>query len=148
VPEPEVKLCLGADSHHHAWHASLWRDRLPELQEMPAEGFVAPPAGEWPRVETFMTALGAAPTTIEKLAGVYRVLVPRQAATYQRHLDGASVVTDGPAMRALQLVLADDLADWRRGEFLLQGLLRSPEEVRLASACQSRLETVLIGGDR
>ncbi len=123
VGEPEVKLHLAADSLQHAWHASFWRERLPALREMEAEAFVAPVG---PGVEALVAALqsAASPTTIEKLAGVYRVVLPRQVAAYQSHLDQASPVTDGPTIRALHLVLADELADWQAGEVLVQGAAR------------------------
>jgi len=143
VAEPEVKLHLAADSQQHAWHASLWRDRLPALRELDAEAFVAP-AG--PSLEACVAALRAAPTTIERLAGVYRVVVPRQVAAYQRHLEEASPVADGPTIRALQLVLADELADWRAGELLVQGVLGSAADVARASDEVSRLETLLVAG--
>jgi hypothetical protein len=143
VAEPEVKLHLAADSQQHAWHASLWRDRLPALRELAAEEFVAPAAPLW---EAGVAALRAAPTTIERLAGVYRVVLPRQVAAYQRHLEDASPVTDGPTIRALQLVLADEVADWRAGELLLQGVLGSAADVTRAAAQVARLETLLVAG--
>jgi hypothetical protein len=143
VPEAEVKLRLAADSHHHAWHASLWRERLPELREMQGQQFVVAPA-ERPGSAAFVAAVGAAPTTIEKLVGVYRVALPRQVATYQRHLDRASAVADGPTIRALELVLADELADWRRGELLIQDHLSSAGDVERGAAHQARLETLLL----
>jgi hypothetical protein len=145
VAEPEVKLHVAADSHHHAWHASLWRPLLPALAEMDGEQFVAP---RGPGVGALVTALqpSASPTTIDKVVGLYRVVLPRLVTRYQRHLATASSVTDGPTIRALQLVVADELADWRRGEALVQGLLMSPEAVRSASEAQARLETLLIEG--
>jgi hypothetical protein len=143
VPEPDVKLRLAADSHHHAWHASLWRDRLPELRELEPEQFVGPSR---PPIEAFMTALRSSSTTIDKLVGVYRVLLPRLVTTYQRHLEQASEVTDGPAIRALRLVLADDVADWRDGEVAIQRLLVSALDVERACAHQARLEALLVGG--
>jgi hypothetical protein len=141
VPEPEAKLLLAGDSQHHAWHASLWRDRLPALRELDVDELVAPSR---PALSALVAALSASPTTVEKLAGVYRVVLPHQVAAYQRHLDAASAVTDGPTIRALRLVLADELADWRGGEFLLQQALGSAEDVQRASAHQGRLESLLI----
>jgi hypothetical protein len=115
VPEHEVKLALSEASFHHAWHAALWRERLPELREL-TEPFVAPPG---PGVVAVLTALGSAVTTMEKLLGIYRVVVPHQIAIYRRHLEAASAITDGPAIRALTLVLADDRSDQAEGERLI-----------------------------
>ncbi|MDQ6616771.1 MAG: hypothetical protein M3083_18995 [Actinomycetota bacterium] len=144
VPEPEVKLRLAADSHHHAWHASLWRQRLPQLHELPTEQLVAP-AADRPGLVAMMTALQSSPTTIEKVAAVYRVVLPHQVDAYQRHLERASALSDGPTIRALQLVLADELADWRAGECLIHDLMAFASDVARASAHQARLETLLTG---
>lgn len=140
VPEPEVKIRLAADSYHHAWHAALWRERLPVSQGTDGERLVAP-AGPW---AAFVTAFQQSPTTVERLAALYRVVLPRQVASYQDHLDTASSITDGPTIRALELVLADDLADWRRGERLLQRHLVSPGDVARAAAHQGTLEALLL----
>jgi hypothetical protein len=140
VPEPEVKIQLAADSHHHAWHAALWRERLPVSQGTDGEHLVAP-AGPW---AAFVTAFQRSTTTVERLVALYRVVLPRQVANYQDHLDTASSITDGPTIRALELVLADDLADWRRGERLLQRHLVSPREVAQAAAHQGTLEALLV----
>lgn len=143
VAEPEGKLLLDADSHHHAWHASLWRQLLPALRELVAGDLVAPSS---PELDAFMAALAASPSTIERLVAVYRVLLPRQVVAYQCHRERASSVTDGPTIRALELVLADDLNEWRQGERLLQQLLRHPRHVERAAVHQATLEGLLVGG--
>jgi len=143
VAEPEVKLRLAADSHHHAWHASLWRERLPELRELAGTEFVVP-AGE--QEAAFVAALAASATTLERLVGVYRVVLPRQVARYSCHRAQASTVTDGPTIRALDLVLADELTDWRAGELLVQATLGTIADVDRAAAHQARLEALLVGG--
>ena len=33
IPELDVKAMLGPHCYQHAWHADLWRQRLPELRE-------------------------------------------------------------------------------------------------------------------
>ncbi|MDQ1427511.1 MAG: hypothetical protein QOK39_987 [Acidimicrobiaceae bacterium] len=143
VAEAEVKVHLAAGSHHHAWHALLWRERLPELREMVAEGFVVPPGA---RESAFVDALAAAYTTVEKLVGVYRVALPRQVGIYTRHREEASPITDGPTIRALDLVLADQVADWRAGELLIQAVLTDVAMVELGAAHQARLEALWVAG--
>jgi hypothetical protein len=143
VAEPAVKVHLAAGSHHHAWHGALWRERLPELRDMPSEAFVVAPGK---RQAVFVDALAAAATTVERLVGVYRVALPRQVATYSRHRANASPITDGPTIRALDLVLADQLADWRAGEVLVQAALTDVAMVELGAAHQGRLEALLVGG--
>jgi len=144
VPEPEPKLRLGEDAYHHAWHAELWTGRLPKLRELAAEDFVAAPG---PAVAALLDAV-AAPTgtdqTIEKLVGIYRVLLPRKIAAYEAHGRTLSPLTDGPTERARSLVVHDERADWHRGELLVQSLLTTPERVERASRHQAALETLVV----
>ena len=56
--------------------------------------------------------------TIEKLVGVYRVLIPRKIAAYTYHLNGTSTITDAPTIRSLKFALQDEFEDWRDGEML------------------------------
>ena len=82
--------------------------------------------------------------TIEKLVGVYRVLIPHKIAAYTYHLNNTSTITDAPTIRSLRLVLNDELEDWRDGEMLLQSLIESDEEVERAATHQARLETLMV----
>lgn len=141
VPEPAAKLLLDEHARHHAWHAELWWDRLPEVAGM-GPGPLTVPAN--PSIDGFVAALAAPAPTIERLVGVYRVLHPRLVTAYAAHLEAASPITDGPTIRALTLVLADVLADWRQGEKMIQGLLSSAGEVQRAAAHQAQLEARLV----
>ena len=143
VPELDVKLRLGSHCYHHAFHADLWHKRLPELREMNPERLTLPPS---PEVEAFMTAVGApeeAGQTIEKLVGMYRVLIPRLIATYTYHQNNTSTITDSPTIRSLGFCLQDDLEEWREGEMILQSMLTNDEAVQRAAARQQELESLL-----
>jgi hypothetical protein len=144
VPELDVKLSIAAHAPHHAWHASLWRDRLPDLAGVDHEALTVPAN---PDLATFVDALGeatGAEGTIEKLVGIYRILIPRLIARYSAHLEQASPITDGPTIRSLRLVLRDELEDWREGEMLIQSLLVDGATVRRAADRQARLEARLV----
>ena len=144
VPELDVKLRLGTHCYKHAWHAELWHKRLPELREMNPERLTQP-ANDG--VALFMDAVSAPtdPTqTIEKLVGVYRVLIPHKISAYTYHLNNTSSITDAPTMRSLKFALADEFDDWRDGEMLLQSLIETPDEVERAAAHQVRLEKLLV----
>jgi hypothetical protein len=144
VPELDVKLHLGTQCYHHAWHAELWHKRLPELREMNPDRLTAP-ANDG--IVTFMDALAepeAPEHTIEKLVGVYRVLLPRKVAAYTYHLNATSRITDAPTIRSLKFILQDEIDHWRDGEMMLQSLLDGPEAVKRATARQSRLEALLV----
>jgi hypothetical protein len=144
IPEIDVKLRLGTHCYHHAWHAELWHKRLPELREMNQDRLTAP-ANEG--VQTFMTALTEptdAEQTIEKLVGVYRVLIPHKIAAYTYHLNNTSTITDAPTIRSLNFILQDEFDDWRDGEMLIQSLLTSPEDAQRAANHQAKLEALMI----
>jgi hypothetical protein len=78
------------------------------------------PAG--PATAEQIDSLAAAMGTVERLAGLYDVVLPGLIAAYTDHLDRTTPVTDGPTIRALRLVLADEEEDQRTGERLLRSL--------------------------
>lgn len=141
VPEVDVKQRLAVHSHHFAWHAQLWRDRLPELAEMtPAELTVAPNDA----LRTVVDLVNASESTIERMVGIHRVLLPRLVGAYAFHLARSSELTDGPTVRALRLAHADVLTNWVDGEMLLQSLLRTPADARRAAEQSVRLEVPMV----
>jgi hypothetical protein len=143
VPELDVKTTLGRHCYHHAWHAELWHKRLPELREMNPDRLTVPPN---PEMEAFVDALTepeAPELTIEKLVGVYRVLLPRKIAAYTYHLNATSRITDAPTMRSLGFILQDEQTDWREGEMLLQSLIAGERDVERAARRAAELETLI-----
>jgi len=143
VPELDVKMRLGTHCYHHAWHADLWHKRLPELREMNPERLTLPAPGMEAFVEA-MTEPEGPDLTIEKLVGVYRVLIPHKIAAYTYHLNNTSTITDAPTIRSLKLALQDEFEDWRDGEMLIQSLIETEEEVDRAAAHQTKLEKLLL----
>jgi hypothetical protein len=144
VPELDVKMRLGMHCYHHAWHADLMRKRLPELREMSPDKRILP-ANE--HIEAFMAAMTepeAPGLTIEKLVGVYRVLIPRTIAAYTFHMNNTSAITDAPTIRTLKQCLLDEFDDWRDGEMLLQSIIDTPAEVERAGTHQARLESLMV----
>ena len=143
VPELDVKTTLGRHCYHHAWHAELWHKRLPELREMNPERLSRAPNPEMEAFVAALTAPEAPDLTIEKLVGVYRVLLPRKIAAYTYHLNATSRITDAPTIRSLGFILADEVTVWREGEMLLQALMVSDAEVERAARRASELETLM-----
>jgi hypothetical protein len=144
VPELDVKMRLGTHTYHHAWHAELWHKRLPELREMNPDRLTVPANDDVVAFFDALTEPEAPEQTIEKLVGVYRVLLPHKIAAYTFHLNNTSDITDAPTIRSLKFALADEFEDWRDGEMLLQSLVETEEEVQRAAAHQARLEAVLV----
>ncbi len=144
VPELDVKMRLGTHCYKHAWHAELWHKRLPELREMNPDRLTQPANDAMVRFMAALTEPEAPELTIEKLVGVYRVLVPHKIAAYTYHLNNTSEITDAPTMRSLRFALADEFDDWRDGEMLLQSLIDTPDAVRRAAARQGELEGIMV----
>ncbi|BAN00701.1 hypothetical protein [Ilumatobacter coccineus] len=144
VPELDVKMRLGTHCYHHAWHAELWHKRLPELREMKPERLTVPANEAMERFIAAMTEPEAPELTIEKLVGVYRVLIPRFIAAYTYHLNNTSQITDAPTIRSLRHALDDEYADWCDGELMLQSLITTPEHVERATRHQAALEAIMV----
>jgi hypothetical protein len=143
VPELDVKTMLGRHCYHHAWHAELWVKRLPELREMRPERLIKAPNAEMEAFVAGMTEPEAPGLTIEKLVGVFRVLLPRKIGAYTYHLAATSRITDGPTIRSLGHILDDETTDWREGEMTLQSLIQTDDEVARAARRQAELETLI-----
>src|SRR5579884_3626310 len=109
VPELDVKMVLGRHCYHHAWHAELWTKRLPELREMNVERMTVPPSAEFEKFIDAVREPEGPQLTIEKLVGVYRVLIPRKIAAYRYHMNGTSQITDAPTIRSLKFALQDEI---------------------------------------
>lgn len=147
VPEVDIKHRLGMHCYHHSFHAEQWHARLPELREMNPERLTRPAN---PEVEEFFDALAAPDQpdqTLEKLVGLYRVLLHSLIATYTTHLNGCSTVTDAPTMRTLELCLRDDMEEWRDGEMMVQSVIGGPEDIERAAAFQAKLAGLLLAAD-
>ena len=144
VPELDVKMRLGTHCYHHAWHAELWHKRLPELREMNPDRLAVPPNEEMERFVEALTEPEAPELTLEKLVGVYRVLIPHKIAAYTYHLNNTSTITDAPTIRSIKFILQDEFDDWRDGEMLIQSLIETPEHVQRAADRQVELESIMV----
>lgn len=133
----EVQLIFGQHCYQHAWHAELFEGRLPRLREFAADKFTCSPNDAAGRL---LDAMQSKVTAIERMAGAYRVLMPRLVGAYEAHLALTVPITDSPTIRSLSLALTDVLQEWRSGELLLQRLLRSPEAIAEAADTVAELE--------
>lgn len=142
IPELDVKAMLGPHCYQHAWHADLWRQRLPELKE--ADENRAEPAND--AFAAFMAKLTSpddGDQTIEKLVGVYRVVVPHLLATYTFHRHVTSDIVDAPTVRLLGFMLQDLHQQLAEGEMMIQDLARSADLRRRAGDWHTELDVLL-----
>jgi hypothetical protein len=137
----DAKLIFDRHSQHHAWRADQWWDRLPVLADVDRQALVAAPSA---RVAALADRLPTLRGTVPRLAGVYRVALPRLAAAYQEHRLRANPVSDEAAIRTLDIMLPDVVGDWRQGEGLLQQLLSNEADIAAAADTVSALERLLI----
>jgi hypothetical protein len=138
---PAARIHLDVVSGQHSWHAELWAARLPVLDGTDPEALTRP-AG--PVMAGLFDELARARGTVDRLAGLYRVVVPRLLVTYGRHLRRAAPAADAPAVRALRLVRRDEVESWEAGEALLEHLVVGDGEAAAAAAVQARLEAGLV----
>jgi len=141
IPELDVRLAVGGSCRAHAWHADVWLERLPVLRDLAPDALTVPAGAA---VAACLDAVGAATDTLERLVGVYRVVVPRLIAAYTAHANHASAAADLPVTRALGLVVADEIAGWREGELIVQSLVTSAADAVRAAEHQGRLEAMLV----
>ena len=161
LPLAGVQVLLDAQSMRHAWHEELFAERLPVRAGADPDGLTTPspataalfaaldgievpevgPGSSWPPADR---AGAPRPGALPRLAGLYRVVVPRLVTTYTRHLRVTVPVADGPLRRALRLVLRDEVEDWLAGERLVQRLVQRPHDVAAVYEFQEHLESVAV----
>lgn len=141
TPELSAKLLMGRHVWDNAQHCDAFGKRLPALRapaqvsEPPSEAFAA-----------FMDALESPERpeqTVERVAGVYRVLKPHLLAAYLAHLDRANPVYEPPTGRILERCVEDERRHIAAGEIVLRHLLATPALERRAAAWRQKLEILL-----
>jgi hypothetical protein len=111
--DAETKLLFAEESHHHAWHASLWRNAVPMVAH-DGEGLDAD-------MGSYFDELAAEADDLHRLVVCARVLAPIRLGEYHAAIATFSPVSDGPAARAAALVVADQERDRFVAEALLDG---------------------------
>ena len=145
APFPEVRVFLSALSSQFGWHAELWEERLPVLDTVDRDALTRAPG---PAADTLLAALAGGPVATRwewRLAGLFRVVIPRLLVTYTAHLDRAVPVSDGPTIRTLRLVSRDHGEAWLAGEALVERILAGGGGAQSAASAQGELEAVVTG---
>lgn len=144
---PRVAAFLGARCHTHAWHADLWRQRIPAVPGITVDDFVVAP--DDPHT-TLLAEVGATPAhqVIERIVGLYGVLLPLVVSTYQSHLDATNADTDAPTVRVLTLVMRDEVDDLNDGRLLLESLVVSEDDRHRAVRHQRHLAQIVDAAGR
>jgi hypothetical protein len=146
-PEPQVAALFGRHVHLHAWHAKLWRKRLPVLWDRDTTTFVGPTDAGVSRLFDELAALRDPAMSLERVVAHYKVVVPHLLAAYGEHLEMTDPLTDSPTVRTLQFVIDDGTACWNDGDELLRSMVGSAREgERGADAARHFEELVAAAG--
>ena len=141
TPEVQVKLEIARQVYEDALHADALGKRLAELR---SQAQVSKPANE-----LFVALMNEIEDkeewedTIERLAGIYRVLKPHLVSHYSAHVAAANPVYEPPTLRILAHIVEDEKRHIERGSVLLGDLLDSAEKHRRLALWQARLEDLL-----
>jgi len=138
----QARVLFDLQSQQHAWHSQLFGERLPVLDWIDPEELTRATNHE---AEQVLGIVGAAESTLLRLVGIGRFVLPRLVTGYTLQLERASTVADAPLRRALRLVLRDEIEAWQASELMLQGLVRDSGDADSASQHLACLETVLAG---
>jgi hypothetical protein len=141
TPELDAKLLLGRHVWDNAQHADLWGKRLPELR--------APAQQSEPANDAFVRFMDLVDSpdrpgqTLERLAGIYRVLKPHLITVYERHLAVANPVYEPPTRRILLRCLEEERRHVGAGAVVLGRLTYGGEAARRVEAWETTLGEAL-----
>lgn len=135
-----LQLMFDRHSRHCAWRAAQWWDRLPVLADVERPALCAPAS---PALGHVIDELGRLSEPVGRLAGAYRVALPRAWTAYRSHRLVAAEPADGSTIRTLEIVTADLVADWGEGESALQLALADRAAVASSAATVTALEELL-----
>jgi hypothetical protein len=101
LPGPAERRTLATWCHRHAWHAELWRERMPAVDgttdEDDVDAWLAP----------LRKALAGVGSTADALAVLAGPVVQALKGALAEHRDAIDPLLDGPTARVLTLVGAD-----------------------------------------
>ena len=143
IAADHAKATLARHARNHAYHAELLRQRVADAAGSAGDTV------EDADVAAFLDAVGEpkdAAQTVELLAGVYRVLVPRTIAAYTYFLTALGADAADADERWYGLILKDLHDSIRDGELLLQNLLLEGGEdaVKRAADRRAQLEALIL----
>jgi hypothetical protein len=137
---PALAVLLDAHSQQHAWHATLFAERVPLVDGRDPESWVVPPA---PAVAGVLDRLAGLPAGAPRAAALARVVLPRLVTGYRRHLARARPVSDAPVIRALTLVVRDEVEALLEAEAQFEQLVDGVGHLAGALEEAGRLETLV-----
>lgn len=118
TPEWEVKGAFSLHLYLDAEHSQALRERVAELRRPPLYLDSVPDE----RLKALMDEALRAENTIERLAGIFRVVRPALRDAYRRHLAETNPIFDHPTCRILRIAVEEEQQMIGWGEQALQAL--------------------------
>ena len=112
TPEPQVRVMWSVQSFHHAWHADVLRDRLPELRGLDPELVTVPPSSDW---VTAFDALDTLDSTADRLSMWFGGIIPALVGSYESMAARVDDVGAPGVHRWIRHVLLDEYDDLATG---------------------------------
>jgi len=108
APEPPVKRLLATWCHRHAWHAELWRARVPHIPARTGCPDHTADVAAWiAPLQRVLSDPETTTTTATKLAVITDSLLSAMQSALDEHRAAINERLDGPTARILDLVDAD-----------------------------------------
>jgi hypothetical protein len=102
-PVYELKMAFSLHAHLCAEHVAALRKRVGEMREPPL-GLEAVPHDD---LEIFFDEILTAPTTEERIVGIYEKAVPAVIESMQRHIADTNPLADHPSIRVCRFALLE-----------------------------------------
>ena len=142
-PLARAALLFEELSQQHAWHASLFAEHVPVLAGADPGSLRASPGTP---AELALERLAGAADSAARLAMLARAVLPRLVAGYRRHLERANRSSDAPVIRALRLVVRDEVEAGLECETLLEECLAGVDPARALAEALSVEQLLAPGG--
>ena len=137
-PIYELKMSFSLHAYLCAEHTASLRTRIGEMREPPL-GLDRIPD---PNLQVFFDEINAAPTTEERLLGLYETAIPALRTALEQHLQDTNPLADHPSLRICKFALLElkEMEDY--GTKSLEALV-SPSQRNEARDWLSSLNTLL-----
>ncbi|MCS1412185.1 MAG: hypothetical protein M2R45_05389 [Verrucomicrobia subdivision 3 bacterium] len=143
--EPIYELKMGFSHHAHlcAEHVNAMKTRITEMREPPL-GLDKVPN---PNLEIFFDEIIGAPTTEERLLGIYGKAIPALQDALQRHLDDTNPLADSPSVRICTFALLEVKEMQAYGQACLDALVDDPTRIKASAWLQNLAQLLADAGD-
>ena len=109
--DPAAKALFSAQSLRHAWHASVWGDRFPRVAHLELDVLTVPAsAAVADRLDDMAAAGAPGPDGTHRRVVLLAALLQDLVEAYRERVARAHPLADGPTVRWLGFVLADETA--------------------------------------